>query len=77
MKDNISARVDQVNRLYQAGDYKLARKGARELSKEALSNEARERIDQILRATGIDSVATMIFLFTLCLFALIIAKFAI
>jgi hypothetical protein len=69
--------VERAERLYQAGDYKLARALAKKrLEDETLSSDDRKAAEQILRATGTDPVAALAILFTFCLLVFLVLKYA-
>lgn len=77
MEETPHAEVDNVERLYEAGDYKRARPLAAELLRnEALEAGERERLEQVLRASKTDSVVVMALVFTFCMLAFLVIKYA-
>ena len=66
-----------VERLYDAGDYKEARRVATlALASDELGSEERQRLEAVLRATSTDKVAILIMLGTLGLLVYLVIKYA-
>jgi hypothetical protein len=66
----------QADRAYRAGDFRTARK----LAKRARTTEGRrpevaERADRLLAATGVDPVATAVFVGTLALLTFLVVRY--
>jgi proline dehydrogenase len=65
-----------AERSYRAGDFKTARRLAREVIEQTdPDGEIGERAAQILKASGVDPVAIAVFAFTLALLLFLIVRY--
>lgn len=68
--------IKLAERSYRAGDFKTARRLAREAIEQAGSKgEIGERAEKILKGSGVDPVAIAVFAFTLCLLLFLIVRY--
>jgi hypothetical protein len=68
--------IKLAERSYRAGDFKTARRLAREAIEQAgAEGEIGERAAQILKASGVDPVAIAVFSFTLLLLLFLIVRY--
>ena len=76
MVTSITPQIVRVEKLYDAGDYKQARKLARTLLAEGeMTASHRQRLEKVLAATGTDNVAVMAIVFTLCVLVFLVVKY--
>ena len=68
--------LKEADRAYRAGDFRTARRLAKQARRaEGRRPEVAERADKLLAATGVDPVATAIFVGTLALLAFLIVRY--
>jgi len=68
--------LDRAQTAYERGDFKIARASAREVLADTKSLEdERDRARTILRATGIDPVATLVFAGTAAILVYLVLRY--